>query len=117
MTSRLLAINDWLRRAHEAHYDCNRLAALCQISTSQLRRFFLAYFYRPPQDWLDELRLWDAMEILAQGEPVKQVAFAVHFGSVAHFCHRFKEYHGCRPSEFRRIHASTTVNLLKRPWI
>ena len=117
MKSRLLAINDWLTRGHKAAYDSTKLATSCQVSPSQLRRFFLAYFYRPPQEWLDELRLCNAMKVLAQGQQIKLVAFVFHFGSVPHFCHRFKEYHGCTPSEFQQVHPRFKAALLMRPWV
>jgi AraC-like DNA-binding protein len=96
---RLLFIKDWIRMGREARYDSVNLARNCLVSPCHLRRFFLTTFYRPPQEWLNELRLWDAMRLLYEEGSVKEVAFTLGFGSVPHFCHRFKEYHGCTPSE------------------
>src|SRR5688500_8375360 len=97
--SRLLLITDWVEIGRAAHYDGAELASLCGVSSSQLRRFFQQRFCRPPQEWLNELRLWDAIRMLRQKYPVKEIAYTLRFGSVPHFCHRFKEYHGFTPSE------------------
>src|SRR5688572_27351267 len=75
-SSRLQFITDWIQRGRESRYDAKALAKLCNVSSSQLRRYFSYSFLRPPQEWLDELRLWHATEILASGQPVKNVAYS-----------------------------------------
>ena len=95
---RLQLIHDWIERGRQANYNAVRLAALCTVSPSQLRRYFAEHFYRPPQEWLNELRLWDAMQLLSEGHPVKNVATTLHFSDPNHFSHVFKRYHGCAPS-------------------
>lgn len=100
--SRLGAINNWIERARESKYDSVKLAENCRISPSQLRRFFLEHFFRPPQEWLDELRLWDALSILQQGESIKCTAAQLDFADGSHLSHRFKEYFGCSPKRLLR---------------
>ena len=98
--SRLNAITDWIEKGRNAQYQATKLAALCRISESQLRRFFLERFSRPPQEWLNELRLWDALEILSQGHPVKYTASVLNFADATHFSHCFKRYFGRSPAAF-----------------
>src|SRR5688572_570849 len=95
---RLDYLRDWIKLGREAHYDRAELAKLCQISQSQLSRFFLARLYRPPQEWLNELRTWDAMEILMRGESVKETAYQLSFADASHFSHCFKRTHGFAPA-------------------
>jgi AraC-like DNA-binding protein len=102
--SALSCIDDWVCEARLAQYSARSLAKRRLVSASQLRRFFLQLFRRPPQEWLDELRLWHAMELLVQGRSTKEVASLLSFADTAHLCHRFKEYHGCTPSDFLKIH-------------
>ena len=98
MMSRLELIRDWIERARRAQYDAVALARLCEISASQLRRFFLATFHRPPQEWINELRMWDGMELLAKGQAVKVVASSLNYSDASNFSNAFKEYHGCAPT-------------------
>jgi AraC-like DNA-binding protein len=94
--SRLDAVVNWTERARLTNYQSGELARLCSVSRSQLRRHFLDLFRRTPQAWLDELRLWDALQLLCTMPfSVKEVAYKLQFASASHFCHRFKQYHGC----------------------
>lgn len=101
--SRLDWIDDWIERARNADYNANALAKLCSVSPSHLRRYFNAVYFRPPQEWLDELRLWHTVRLLEEGHPVKHVASTLKFGSASHLCHRFKKYHGCTPTAYLLI--------------
>lgn len=100
---RLDCVCDWIERGREAHYSGAELAILCGISQSQLRRFFLEKFLRPPQEWLNELRLWDAAEMLAKGKIVKEVAHFLFFADASHFSHSFQRYFRCAPTSFTSV--------------
>jgi AraC-like DNA-binding protein len=106
--SRLNWIDDWSERARSARYSSARLAKICGVSQSQLRRYFLQVFFRPAQEWLDELRLWEAVRLLVTGASVKAVAFSLGFFDTSHMCHQFSKYFGSSPSEcaFRLRHVS-----------
>jgi AraC-like DNA-binding protein len=104
--SRLDQIRDWVALGRSAGYRSRALARKSGSSPSQLRRFFQAAFGRPPQEWLDELRLWDAVRFLAAGRTVKETGYKTGFKSIPHFCRKFKEYHGVAPTEFHvRTHS------------
>ena len=96
-------ILDWPKLARVAQYDSTTLAGLCQISPRHLRRFFEATFGKTPRQWLNELRLWDAAQLLSAGHRVKDVAFRLRFRNVSHLCHQFKRYHGCTPKQFAAL--------------
>ena len=97
--SRLHTIQDWVERGQRARYQSAQLAALCQISPSQLNRFYTTFFYRPTQHWLDELRICDSTELLAHGCTVKETAFKLHYADPSHFSHAFKKYYGIPPNQ------------------
>ena len=59
----------------------------------------MAHFHRPPQEWLDELRMWEAFRMLCGGAAVKEVAFSLSFKQVSHFSRAFTQYHGFCPSQ------------------
>ena len=94
----LKRITNWPDRAREAQFQRQKLALACGVSCRYLNKFFVEEFHRPPQEWLDELRMWDAWRMLAEGKAVKEVAYMLGFKQVSHFSRVFKGYHGVCPS-------------------
>jgi AraC-like DNA-binding protein len=99
--SRLDRVNDWIELGQEARYDATELARLCAVSCSQLRRYFASEFGEAPQTLLNEIRLWHTGHLLSSSIlSVKDISRELNFANESHFCHKFKSYFGCRPSEF-----------------
>jgi AraC-like DNA-binding protein len=101
--SRLDSVKNWLSAARSSKYSSQRLAKKVRVSSSQLRRYFTATFFQTPQEWLDQIRLFDAMRLLASGITIKEATFSLGYFDSAHFCHHFKRFHGCTPNEFLKI--------------
>jgi AraC-like DNA-binding protein len=104
VSSQLERIADWALLAKKARYQPKELAKLIKVSLRQLERYFLDRFARPPQDWLDELRLIHAAHLLAKGFRIKEAAEKLGFQNVSHFSKKFNRFYGCRPSAFVQIH-------------
>ena len=102
--SRLDAVTDWAERAALADYNPAKLARLCGVSESQLRRYFSGVFLQSPSDWLKELRLWHAAKLLCRGKSAKEVVWELKFGDRTLLYHQFKAYHGCSPGQFVQLH-------------
>src|ERR1051325_9198645 len=100
---RLSGISDWPQRAKKANFHCRQLARLCGVSPAYLNEFFVRRFHRPPQEWLDELRIWEAFRMLSDGTSVKEVAYALSFKQASHFSRVFARYHGICPSCCRAV--------------
>jgi AraC-like DNA-binding protein len=97
----------WLiPQAHKCGYRAEALAALCELSSRQLRRRFQERFGRSTQDWLNEQRMVAAVYLLRQTPLVKYVAYELGFKHVGHFSREFKQYHRLTPSEFLKISAA-----------
>jgi transcriptional regulator GlxA family with amidase domain len=92
--SRLLGVQDWVRVARNARYQCNQMAVLCSVSERQLQRFFLAQFQQTPKHWLQSLRMGQALELIKRGYSTKATAHELHFGGPCQFCRKFKKYFG-----------------------
>ena len=97
-SSKLERIRDWSELAERARFDIRQLAVLCQVSVRQLERFFKHSFHVAPEPWLKHLRLQEAQALLRRGIGVKEVAYAVGFKQVSHFCREFKRTTGATPS-------------------
>jgi AraC-like DNA-binding protein len=93
------SVNDWAQLARQSRYDATKLAAALGISISQLRRFFQDLCCCTTQEWLNELRLWHALEMVCAGTATKVVAVELNFGGASHFCRQFRDYHKRTPRE------------------
>ena len=100
MHSHLGNVEDWKSLARVAGYRSRELARLCQASPRQLERYFRARYKRSPQEWLDELRLHEAPDMLRKRKQVKAVAFELGFLHPSHFIRKFKQIYRCTPLKF-----------------
>src|SRR5688572_8961340 len=94
----LTRVTDWRDRARLANFHCRNLARLCEVSPGYLNQFFVAHFHRPPQEWLEELRMWEAFRMLCEGQSIKECQYGLGFKQVSHFSRAFSRYHGICPS-------------------
>jgi AraC-like DNA-binding protein len=103
-------VDDWIALVRASGYKLSKLAAHgCGISKRHLRRWFEANALRPPQEWLDEVRIWEAARLLCAGSSVKETSASLSFASQSHFTRRFKSYMGCTPSEFPQLERARLV--------
>ena len=93
-------VTERMSLARKAGYRSRELARLCQISPRQLERYFRARYKRSPQEWLDELRLHEATDMLRKRKQVKEVAFELGFVHPSHFIRKFKQIYQCTPLKF-----------------
>ena len=81
------------------------LAQEAGISEITLRKRFLESFQTTPKQYILELRLRKAKQLLLDTTlSVGEIAQACGFSGVYHFCRIFKEKTGTTPTEFARIH-------------
>lgn len=99
MGSRLDRVQDWVVLARRANYNSRKLADACHISLRQLERYCKNSLRCAPKDWLNSLRIEEAQRLLAQGLFIKEVAAALGYKQVSHFCRAFKRQTGRRPNE------------------
>jgi len=78
------------------------LADSAGMSRSAFAQRFKATFGRSPMDFLKELRLQRAAELLqTTRRPIKSIADQVGFESRSHFSRSFTEFFGTAPADFR----------------
>lgn len=77
------------------------IAENCSISEVYFRRLFKEVFQIPPKQYLQDLRLRKAKQLLSEGSlPIGQVAECCGFSSVYHFSRSFHKEVGISPSEY-----------------
>ncbi len=86
----------------EQSYTLESLASIAAMSRSTFARHFEQCFARTPMDYLRDVRLRRAAQLLqVSGSSVDGVAGKVGYASRSHFSRAFSEQFGCSPMEFR----------------
>lgn len=105
-------IESGLRAAIEAHlgdeqFDVRALARAVFMDRTTLYRHMREEMGTTPSDFIREVRLTRAAELLANREnTVSEVAYAVGYGSVSSFGRRFRDRFGCAPGAYAKQAAS-----------
>jgi len=92
--------------ALEQHYDDPRLnnavlASLCNISEVYFRRLFRQAFGSTPRQYLLDLRIRRAKQLLSErSATVTHISERCGFSSVYHFCRAFREITGQTPTQY-----------------
>ncbi len=85
----------------EADLSVTQLAEHCGISEVYLRRLFAKQYGQSPKQFLTELRMNRARQLLAEGGlKIAAVAEQCGFASPYHFCRAFKAQTGQTPTEY-----------------
>jgi AraC-like DNA-binding protein len=84
--------------APQYEYSSRQLASALRMTPRHLQRIFAAVVGRTPQTWLSERRLHAARQMLLTAGTVKEVAFALGFGSASQLSRDFKGHFGVVPS-------------------
>ncbi len=100
---------DFLRRAkeivsrhlQEEQYDVDAFASDLGMSRSSLYRKLQAVSGQSPREFIRNVRLRRAADLLRSGGmSISEVAYAVGFGYVSHFCKCFKDMYGTQPGQY-----------------
>ncbi len=87
----------------EQSYTLESLANIAAMSRSTFARRFEQCFARTPMDYLRDVRLRRAAQLLqVGGSSVDGVASKVGYASRSHFSHAFSEQFGRSPTDFRK---------------
>lgn len=106
MLSRLDYVVNWLTVASKAGFQARLVAASCNVSLRQLERYCRNAFQLPPQEWLNQMRLDQAVVLLDKGLSVKETAHRLGFKQSSHFCRMFKQKYRATPRHFVRVRSN-----------
>ena len=91
----------------DAHFcdpkvDIETVCDVAFISVSSLQRAFAKYFGMSPKQYLIQLRMNRALELLTENElSVKEISFACGFTDEKYFSRAFKKKYGYSPSQLK----------------
>jgi signal transduction histidine kinase/ligand-binding sensor domain-containing protein/AraC-like DNA-binding protein len=90
------------RRLADPDFGVGELADAMSQDRSHLFRRVKQLFGESPSDLIWRMRIDEGERLLADGSAtVSDVAYAVGFNSLSHFCRRFREAHGVTPATYR----------------
>ena len=98
----LAAVIDAMLQHPEHHQTVESLASIAHMSRSAFARRFAECFNRSPMDYLRDVRLRRAAQLLRRNDlSVEEVATKVGFSSRSHFSRTFHDHFGTSPVAFR----------------
>lgn len=100
MHSRLDRVQNWPALAKGVRYSVTALARKCGVTRRHLERYFRIKHGVSPHQWLHELRMKRALELVRDGTPLKEVAIELCYkDGTVHFTHDFTKYFGVSPGQ------------------
>jgi AraC-like DNA-binding protein len=102
MSGKLQRITNWPERAHTVKYCVETLAQNCGVSVRTLERHIKLFYGKCPQDWLEDLLILRAMELLPDCDSIKAVAAELGYDHSQNFARDFKQHTGFTPSRFHK---------------
>ena len=79
-----------------------RLASLCGISPDHLARCFMHVYSSTPARWIQQQRIAQAADRLAEGGDIDAVATRLGFANRTHFSRVFRRVTGTTPAAYRK---------------
>jgi len=103
---RLCVAKDFLHSTFMEKHDLDTLSSNACLSVPQLVRQFKSVFKTTPYQYLMQIRLDRATELLKNSDkPVHEITWQCGFENVSAFCRAFKSAYGTQPLIFRRAYA------------
>ena len=100
-------VKEVLNTNSEAEHSLDDLAQLTQLSKVYLYEVFKREVGLSPAEYQRSLRLGRAKHLLAEGEPIAQVALTTGFSDQSHLTRVFKRYVKTTPGKFQRYSLKT----------
>lgn len=92
----------------DADLNMPRLAKECGISEAYFRRLFKEKYSVSPYEYVENLRINKAKELLASNKPIQEIAISCGYGSIYAFSRAFKNNVGISPRDFKIKYAIIT---------
>ena len=94
---------DYIARHFASDVSVTELAQACNLSVSALERRFKKHLQKTPRQYINEVRLEHARELLLETEkPIGTIALETGFSDHSHFTRTFKRQFGSSPQGLRR---------------
>ncbi len=101
--NKMMPALDLICREYSGEIDLNALARECHLSPSQFRRTFRKLLGRSPLQFVLNVRLQAAADLLTSSRlSVTEIALECGFNEPNYFARQFRQHIGVSPSEYRK---------------
>jgi len=100
---------------HHEKIDLHNIAEEAHFSKYHFLRLFKSIYGKTPYQYLIEIRITKAQQLLKEGKIVSEVCFAVGFESLSSFASLFKKVAGISPSSYRDLQRKRNADMERSP--
>jgi AraC-like DNA-binding protein len=100
--ARLARVAQQIRDAMDQPLHLRGLARIAGISASQLERDFARLFRLTPREFLQQVRMQRALELLDTNRTIAEIAYECGYADHSAFTRRFRRLVGMSPREYRQ---------------
>lgn len=93
-------IQDYLHCYYTRNISLDELANLVNLNSFRLLRVFKKQVGLPPHAYLNHVRVHQAKQLLAAGQPIAEAAIATGFSDQSHLHRHFKKMLGVTPGQY-----------------
>jgi AraC-like DNA-binding protein len=93
----------FIKKYYSERIELEKMAAAAFMSRFHYIRIFQQIYGMTPRQYLRDLRISKAKELLQKGLPVAQVCFDVGYESLPTFSNTFKRGTGYSPTEYQKM--------------
>ena len=109
MNKRIIQLTGQMQSNLQQKFSTKRLAKKVNVSDSRLRQLFITETGMSPTEYLRDLRLERAAQLLADSlMSIKEIGEQVGIRDKSHFTKYFKEKFGVTPSDYRKKFGKNT---------
>jgi AraC family transcriptional regulator, dual regulator of chb operon len=106
----LVKLKSEMERKENFTVGISRMYELCERTPEHLSRSFKKYFNESPTDYITNLRLNYAANLLSNSdEDITNISMDCGFENLSHFYHLFKKKFDSSPKEFRLKHQKSII--------
>ena len=91
---------EYLRENLSENVKLQTLAEIAGLSPFHLNRAFSAQIGVPPHEYQNQLRIAEALDLIARKKPFSEIALTTGFSDQSHFIRFFKRFTGVTPKRF-----------------
>lgn len=108
----IIKVQEWLQKNYQRDIQMRELAKTFGLNTRSFNRRFRQAANRTPVEYLQEVRLTQARELLKHSNlSIAEVAFAVGYQDVSYFTGLFRRWHEVTPNAYRRLVRTKLFNV------
>lgn len=112
---RIVQAKLFIDKFHSEKIDLNNIADEACFSKYHFIRLFKSIYGKTPNQYLKEVRIENAKELLKNGKSVTEVCFLVGFDSLTTFSGLFTKSTRQTPSQFSKLYRERKSQSLKKP--